>query len=62
LTSSQPERRGGDISRAAATPYCEQLGYNTRRLLEPLGYVSPDEFEQAYYNRQAVSAEVAVLT
>src|SRR5206468_1468040 len=37
-------------------------GYNTRRLLEPLGYVSPDEFERAYYNRQTASAELAVLT
>jgi transposase InsO family protein len=36
--------------------------YNTRRLLEPLGYVPPDEFEQAYYNRQTASAELAVLT
>jgi transposase InsO family protein len=36
--------------------------YNTRRLLEPLGYVSPDEFEQAYYNRQSALAELAVLT
>jgi len=36
--------------------------YNTRRLLEPLGYVPPDEFERTYYNRQAASAELAVLT
>jgi transposase InsO family protein len=36
--------------------------YNTRRLLEPLGYVPPDEFEHAYYNRQTASAELAVLT
>lgn len=36
--------------------------YNTRRLLEPLGYVPPDEFERAYYHRQAASAELAVLT
>jgi transposase InsO family protein len=36
--------------------------YNTRRLLEPLGYVPPDAFEWAYYNRQAASAELAVLT
>jgi transposase InsO family protein len=35
--------------------------YNTRRLLEPLGYVPPDEFEHAYYNRQTASAEL-VLT
>ena len=36
--------------------------YNTRRLLEPLGYVPPDEFERAYYNRQTASAALAVLT
>jgi transposase InsO family protein len=36
--------------------------YNTRRLLEPLGYVPPAEFERAYYNCQAASAELAVLT
>jgi putative transposase len=35
--------------------------YNTRRLLEPLRYVPPDEFERAYYNRQPASAEL-VLT
>jgi len=36
--------------------------YNSRRLLEPLGYVPPDEFEQAYYNRQTAVADLAVLT
>src|SRR5262245_57267064 len=36
--------------------------YNTRRLLEPLGYVSPDEFEQAYYRHHSVPAELATLT
>lgn len=36
--------------------------YNSRRLLEPLGYVPPDEFERAYYNRQAAVADLAVLT
>jgi transposase InsO family protein len=36
--------------------------YNTRRLLEPLGYVPPDEFERAYYHRQTAPAELAVLT
>jgi transposase InsO family protein len=36
--------------------------YNTHRLLEPLGYVPPDEFERTYYNRQTASAELAVLT
>src|SRR5262245_33617372 len=36
--------------------------YNTRRLLEPLGYISPDEFEQAYYGCHSASAELAALT
>jgi transposase InsO family protein len=36
--------------------------YNHRRLLEPLGYVPPAEFEQAYYDRQAARDAVAVLT
>ena len=36
--------------------------YNTRRLLEPLGYVPPDEFEQAYYRRQPAPAELVTLT
>ena len=36
--------------------------FNGSRLLEPLGYVPPVEFEQAYYDRQAAQAEVAVLT
>ena len=36
--------------------------YNSRRLLEPLGYVPPAEFEQAYHDRQAAPAEMAVLT
>ncbi len=36
--------------------------YNTRRLLEPLGYVPPDEFERAYYNGQTASADLATLT
>jgi transposase InsO family protein len=36
--------------------------YNTGRLLAPLGYVSPDEFEQAYYRHHSASAELATLT
>ena len=36
--------------------------YNDRRLLEPLGYVPPAEFEQAYYDRQPTPGAVAVLT
>ena len=36
--------------------------YNSRRLLESLGYIPPDEFEQAYYNRQPASTALATLT
>jgi hypothetical protein len=35
--------------------------YNGRRLLAPLGCVPPVEFEQAYHDRQAAPAELAVL-
>lgn len=33
--------------------------FNNRRLLEPLGYVSPCEFEQAHYGRQTAQVRVA---
>ncbi len=33
--------------------------FNGKRLLEPLGYVPPIEFEEAYYHRQATQTEVA---
>ena len=36
--------------------------YNAARLLEPLGYVPPAEFEQAFYARQAAAAQLAGLT
>jgi transposase InsO family protein len=37
--------------------------YNADRLLEPLGYVPPAEFEQAFYDRQRDDArQLAVLT
>jgi hypothetical protein len=35
---------------------------DTRRLLEPLGYVPPDEFEHAYYRHQTAIVELATLT
>jgi transposase InsO family protein len=35
--------------------------YNTRRLLAPLGYVSPDDFERAY-RHQSTSTELVTLT
>ena len=28
--------------------------FNTRRLLEPIGYVPPSEFEDAYYRSQTI--------
>lgn len=36
--------------------------FNGSRLLEPLGYVPPAEFEEAYYRRQTAPAEVAAFT
>jgi transposase InsO family protein len=36
--------------------------YNGSRLLEPLGYVPPAEFEQAYHDRQVAPVGMAVLT
>jgi putative transposase len=36
--------------------------YNTSRLLEPIGYVSPNEFERAYYDRQTAPAGLVALT
>jgi putative transposase len=36
--------------------------YNGSRLLEPLGYMPPAEFEKAYHDRQAGSIGMAVLT
>jgi hypothetical protein len=36
--------------------------YNGSRLLEPLGYVPPAEFEKACHDRQAAPVSMAVLT
>jgi len=36
--------------------------FNGSRLLEPLGYVPPAEFEEAYYRRQTAPAVLAALT
>jgi transposase InsO family protein len=36
--------------------------FNNRRLLEPLGYLPPVEFEELYYERHEVPAAVAGLT
>jgi transposase InsO family protein len=35
--------------------------FNTQRILEPLGYVSPSEFEEQYYRTQAAPAERLAL-
>ena len=37
-------------------------GTNGSRLLEPLGYMPPAEFEKAYHDRQAAPVGMAVLT
>ena len=36
--------------------------YNVHRMLEPLGYVPPAEFEQAFYDRESAQAELATVT
>jgi transposase InsO family protein len=36
--------------------------FNHRRLLEPIGYVPPAEFEEAYYQRQEAPATLAGVT
>ena len=36
--------------------------YNGSRLLEPLGYAPPAEFEKGYHDRQAAPVGMAVLT
>ena len=36
--------------------------FNNRRLLEPIGYIPPAEFEEAYYRDLAAPAMVAGLT
>lgn len=36
--------------------------FNGSGLLEPLGYVPPAEFEEAYHRRQTATAELATLT
>ena len=46
----------GDVDGAAA------VRARLIHLLEPLGYVPPAEFEEAYYDRQAAPSSVVVLT
>jgi hypothetical protein len=36
--------------------------FNGSRLLEPLGYIPPAEFEEAHYRRQTAAAELATHT
>lgn len=35
--------------------------YNQQRLLEPIGYIPPAEFEHMYYRSQPASAVVAAV-
>jgi len=35
--------------------------YNEQRLLEPIGYIPPVEFEQVYYRDQAAAVMVAAV-
>lgn len=53
-----PWRGVDDVELATLT----WVAYNADRLLEPLGYLPPAEFEQAFYARQADAAQPAVLT
>ena len=54
-----PWRGVDDVELAALTWVA---WYNADRLLEPLGYVPPAEFEQAFYDRQGNAAQLAALT
>lgn len=46
----------GDISRPSNSPRWEWVDwFNTRRLLEPIGYVPPAEYEPRYYEQAAVA-------
>lgn len=36
--------------------------FNHHRLLEPIGYLTPVEYEENYYNRKASNNPLAVLT
>jgi transposase InsO family protein len=36
--------------------------WNTRRLLAPIGYVPPAEYEAAYFRRQDTPAALTTLT
>ena len=59
------ERSGSSAARGAGRgPRHGQwvAWYNKGRLLEPLGYVPPAEFEQAYQDRQTAPAGLADLT
>ena len=47
---------------SSSRPSRGSCGTKGRRLLEPLGYVPPAEFEQVYHDRQTALADMAVLT
>jgi len=52
---------GGRAAEAAGGGAWAQDWFNRRRLLEPLGYVPPAEFEAAYYRGQETPVMVAGL-
>ena len=54
-----PWRRIEDVEFATLTWVA---WYNSTRLFEPLGYVSPAEYEAAFYHRQKAPAEAVALT
>jgi transposase InsO family protein len=61
-TSSIGAGRGRGSRTSSSRPSEWVAWYNHRRLLAPLGYVPPAEFEQAYYDRQGAPGAMAVLT
>jgi len=51
---------------AKARDLCRKIGvsehtFNNRRLLEPIGYVPPAEYEAAYYRNHGTRAKAAGL-
>lgn len=45
------DSRAGRVNLKLKWPLSWVYWFNTERLLEPLGYVSPLEFEKRYYDR-----------
>ena len=64
LFKTEVIRRSGPWRGAAAVEFAtlEWVDwFNNRRLLEPIGYVAPAEFERAYYQSQSTPVMVAGL-